>query len=110
VASYTLSQSITAAQLADADDADALIAATEADVIGQLGGERKTEPVKGEEDTPRGDTELAWYAITPGIEGSGIEEGEPGADRPATSVDWNPTTDEVPEGAEILVCHGERTA
>ena len=106
MASYTLSQSITVAQLNEADDADELITATEAAVIAQLGGERKGQRVVGDEGTPHGDTELAWYAVTPGIEGSGEE----GTDRPTESTEWNPTDDEVPDGAEILVCHGKRTA
>ena len=103
MASYTLSQSITAAQLADADDADELIRPARRRVIAQLGGDRGTAPVEGEDKRPTGDTELAWYAVTPGIAGSGAEEGTEGADRPTESVEWDPTTDEVPDGAEILV-------
>jgi hypothetical protein len=101
---YTLSQSITAAQLADADDADVLIANVEGAVIAQLGGPRDGEPVAGEQSTPRGEIKTEWFAVTPGVSG-----GDDGEDRPTESEPWNPTDDEVPDGADILVCQGTRT-
>jgi hypothetical protein len=104
MATYTLSQSITVEQFEDADDADALIANVEGSVIAALGGDRGTEPVEGDDETPRGKIETEWFAITPADAQADSDTG-----RATQSEPWNPTDDEVPEGVGFLVCHGTRT-
>jgi hypothetical protein len=104
MASYTLSQSITVEQFEEADDADALIANVEGSVIAALGGDRGTEPVEGDDQTPRGEISTEWFTVITGDTAADTDDA-----RRTQSQPWNPTDDEVPEGVDFLVCHGTRT-
>jgi hypothetical protein len=109
MASYGTQATITPAELADADDADALISATEARVRATLDGADPAEAdIEGADPAAaetRGETVIGWLAR---IEGS-RPGGAPGTQRPARWVSWTPETDEVPDGADLLSCRGRRT-
>jgi len=108
MASYGTQSTITPDELADADDADALISATEARVRTTLDGAKiDTATIEGVDpaaDT-RGETVIGWLARIPGSRPGG----PPGSQHPVRWVSWTPETDEVPDGADLLSCRGRRT-
>lgn len=89
---YRTQSAIIPDELAKADDPDKMIRATEARVRRALEGAPTDDP---ETLAARGETVIGWVAR---IEGS---------PRPAP---WDPATDAVPEGADLLTCMGRRTS
>jgi hypothetical protein len=100
MATYATQSQITPEQLAQSDDPDELIRATEQIVRRTLAG---APHVEGETEH-LGDTAIGWLVRIPGTS-PGLP---PGTQHPVQWRAWDPAHDDVPDGADLLSCRGRR--
>jgi hypothetical protein len=107
MATYATQSQITPEQLAQSDDPDELIKATEDIVRRTLEGAPAEPLIEGGPAHPepdRGETAIGWLARIPGT-GPGLP---PGTQHPTQWRPWDPAHDDVPDDADLLTCRGRR--